>query len=270
MDRAVKRGMNRRSDILPESIGIDEKQVFSRHRYFTIIADLTDGTVIDTIDKRTIKAISPWFEERRDPLKKVKAAAMDMNAGYANVIAKYAPQADICFDHFHVTQIVTKALDTVRKEEQKTLPEELRKNFFHSRYLFLSNQENVPKHRSEHFQKLKAMAVRTSRGWAIKENLRQLWKCKDPEDAQHFFKKWYWWATHSRLEPMRKAAHTLKKHWKGIRNAIVTRISNAAVEGINSKIEKIKRDAFGFRNKRYFRAAILFHCGGMDLYPALS
>lgn len=127
-------------------------------------SDLKAGTVIDTIDKRTIKDISPWFEKRREQLKNVQAAAMDMSAGFANVITKYAPQADICFDPFHVTQIVTKALDTVRKQEQDALPEELRKEFFRSRYLFLTNKENVPEHRSEHFEDLKGLAVRTSRG----------------------------------------------------------------------------------------------------------
>ncbi|MFA4943861.1 MAG: transposase [Lentisphaeria bacterium] len=53
-----------------------------------------------------------------------------------------------------------------------------------------------------------------------------------------FFKKWHWWATHSRLAPMRRAAHTLKNHWRGIANAITAKITN------------------------------LFHCGGLDRYPS--
>ena len=162
-----------------------------------------------------------------------------------------------------------KALDKVRKEEQKSLSDELRPGFFRSRFLFLYNRENVPEYRSGRFEELKTLAVKTARAWAIKENLRELWKCPGPEDSEKFFKKWYWWATHSRIEPIRKAAHTLKNHWKGIKNAIVNKISNAVVEGLNSKIEKVKRDAFGFRSIAKFRTAILFHCGGLDLHPTM-
>ncbi|AKB52525.1 transposase [Methanosarcina barkeri str. Wiesmoor] len=31
-------------------------------------------------------------------------------------------------------------------------------------------------------------------------------------------KKWYFWATHSRLTPITEAANTVKKHWGGILN----------------------------------------------------
>ncbi|OQY11113.1 MAG: hypothetical protein B6I30_07565, partial [Desulfobacteraceae bacterium 4572_187] len=45
------------------------------------------------------------------------------------------------------------------------------------------------------------------------------------------------------------------------------RITNALAEGINTKIEKIKRMACGFRNRSHYRTAIYFHCGGLDLFP---
>ncbi|MCX6089181.1 MAG: transposase, partial [Candidatus Atribacteria bacterium] len=38
-------------------------------------------------------------------------------------------------------------------------------------------------------------------------------------------------------------------------------------EGINSKIQQIKSAARGFRNFQNYRIAILFHCGGLNLYP---
>ncbi|MGZ8385172.1 MAG: transposase [Nitrospira sp.] len=40
----------------------------------------------------------------------------------------------------------------------------------------------------------------------------------------------------------------------------------AMSEGLNSQIQKIKRMACGFRNIEYFKTAIYFHCGGLDLY----
>ena len=86
-------------------------------------------------------------------------------------------------------------------------------------------------------------------------------------DVVAYFKKWFWRATHSRLEPIRKAAKTLKRHWAGILAAIMNGISNSATEGLNSKIEVIKRSACGYRNKDNFRTAILFYCGKLDLMP---
>jgi transposase len=269
MNRAVARGMARRPPDPPEWMGIDEKSVFARHKYFTIITDLKQGRVFDVLDKRTIKDVEPWFFQRGDQLAAVKAVAMDMSAGYANVVTRLAKNAHICFDHFHVTMKVNQAVDEVRKNEQRAMHDsDARTEFFRSRFLFLWNEENVPEHRKEQFQKLKQVAVKTSRAWAIKENFRDLWNCSTLEAAEGFFKKWYWWATHSRLEPMRKAAKTIKNHWQGVLNAIVHKISNACTEGLNSKIERIKRDAYGFRSKQSFRTAILFHCGNLDMYPS--
>ena len=69
------------------------------------------------------------------------------------------------------------------------------------------------------------------------------------------------------VKPVRKAALTLKRHWAGIRTAIMNGITNSAAEGLNSKIEVIKRSACGFRNKNNFKTAILFHCGKLDMMP---
>lgn len=270
MVRAVERGLSRRSPEMPQRLGIDEKAVFKRHRYATVITDLDGGRVIDVVDQRTIEAVKPWFAERTSNLQNVQAVAMDMNAGYAAVVSAMMPRADVCYDHFHVTMAMNKAVDEVRKAEQKQFDDkDERGGFFRSRFLFLFNRENIPPHRVKRFEELRRVAVKTGRAWAIKENLRELWHCDTPEAAEAFFKKWFWWATHSRLEPVRKAAHTIRRHWQGVLNAIVRRITNACTEGLNSKIEKIKRDAFGFRSRKRLRIAILFHCGGLDLQPRM-
>ncbi len=46
------------------------------------------------------------------------------------------------------------------------------------------------------------------------------------------------------------------------------RVTNAVAEGTNGKIQLIKANARGYRNFAHYRIAILFHCGGLDLYPA--
>ncbi len=67
---------------------------------------------------------------------------------------------------------------------------------------------------------------------------------------------------------MRKAAKTVKNHLWGIINAIVLKRNNARCESLNAKIQKLKKWACGYRNPERFKTIIMFHLGGLDLYPA--
>jgi transposase len=78
------------------------------------------------------------------------------------------------------------------------------------------------------------------------------------------------WALRSRLEPVIKAAKTIRRHLYGIINAIVLNANNGIAESINAKIQKVKAMACGFRNRERFRNAIYFHLGGLDLYPKIA
>jgi len=46
-------------------------------------------------------------------------------------------------------------------------------------------------------------------------------------------------------------------HMKGILNYFDYRITNGKMEGINNKIKTLKRQAYGFRDKAYFRLRLL-------------
>ncbi|WP_353740439.1 transposase [Desulfolithobacter dissulfuricans] len=59
----------------------------------------------------------------------------------------------------------------------------------------------------------------------------------------------------------------MKKHLSGIISYFKHRITNATAEGINSRIATLQKTACGFRNKVRLRTAILFHLGGLELYP---
>lgn len=59
----------------------------------------------------------------------------------------------------------------------------------------------------------------------------------------------------------------LKKHLAGLLAYFRHRITNAATEGLNSKIQAIKSAARGFRKFENYRLRILFFCGRLDLRP---
>ena len=73
----------------------------------------------------------------------------------------------------------------------------------------------------------------------------------------------------SRISPIVDLARSLKKHFYGIMNAIMLGVDNGMAESLNSKIQKVKKISCGFRNIKRFQNAIMFHFGGLDLYPAL-
>jgi transposase len=108
--------------------------------------------------------------------------------------------------------------------------------------------------------------LKTGRAWALKEMLMTLWDYRDPGAAERHFPAWYQWVR-SRLEPMKRVARMLKRHWSNIRTFFAQRITNAGAESMNPKIQKLKVLARGFRNRERFRHAIFFHLGGRDLYP---
>ena len=112
------------------------------------------------------------------------------------------------------------------------------------------------------------MNLKTGRAWAIKESLREFWKLPTREEALAHWKHWYRWATHSRLKPVIKTAKNIKQKLHNVLTYFTHRITNAVAEGLNSKIQTIKKAAYGFRSFENFKTAIFFHCGGLQLYPA--
>ena len=112
------------------------------------------------------------------------------------------------------------------------------------------------------------MDLKTARAWGLKENLRRLWEHLTLRGARQHWKRWFAWAIRSKLAPVIEVARMIERRLEGvITNFYEHPITNAVSEGLNSKIQKFKQVACGFRNFEHFRTAIFFHCGGLQLYP---
>ena len=270
LERAVSRGRLRKVHRIPARIGVDEKSIAKGHRYESLVYDLDGGTVEYVCDDRGQGSLESYYRQfSKEELAGVEAVAMDMWDPYIAATKAYVPEAEkkIVFDRFHVMRQVLEAVDKVRKQENKELLEHGEQVLKGTKYLWLWSEENIPEWRREEFDSIRAKDLRICRAWAIKENLRHLWDYHYEASMQNYFKRWYFWATHSRLTPVKKAAKTLKVHLDNIVTYAKHRITNALGEGINAKIEKVKRLACGFRNRSHYRTAIYFHCGGLDLFP---
>jgi transposase len=101
-------------------------------------------------------------------------------------------------------------------------------------------------------------------GDVIKLGLRDFWNFTDPVSAQSYLKKWYFWATHSKLNPVIDKAKTFKNHWNGIMNYVDTRIDNGVLEGINSLIQAAKNSSRGFRTTKNFIITIYLRLGKLQ------
>ncbi len=159
------------------------------------------------------------------------------------------PEAEITFDKFHVIKLLNDGVDNVRREEVKE--NEILKN---TRYIWLKNSSNLTKKQGATFDSLSQLNLKTLRVYHLKTNFQAFYSLPDREAGEAYLNKWYYWATHSRLEPMIKVAKTIKRHWDGILSWFDSHLTNALLEGLNSLVQAAKSRARGYRGNRNFIA----------------
>jgi len=270
MERAVARGQAVKELAAPALVGVDEKAAGRGHDYIMVVSDLARGTVEYLADERRESSLDSYFEQfSTEQLAGIEAVGMDMWEPYANSVRSHLDDADnkIVFDRYHIMKDVVIAVDTVRKQENRALVASGHRSLTGSKYLWLYSAENLPERHQSRFDELRSGDLKTGRAWAIKENLRFFWEYRRRGWAEKHWKSWYFWATHSRLDPIIDVARTLKRHLPDLLAFFDHRITSAGAEGLNSRIQAIRVSARGYRNRDNFKTAIYFHCGGLDLYP---
>jgi transposase len=272
-ERAVRRGLLRREAQPIHSIGVDETSFQRRHEYVTVVNDVRGGRVLYVGDGRGHKTLATFYRGLTpEQLESIEAIAMDMWRPYVRATREHVTgwESKVCFDRFHVAKYLGNAVNDVRKAEHKELLRKGDDRLKRTRFLWLMGPDRLKKvneERRAQFDELRASTLKVARAWAIKETARGLWGYVRRGWALKAWNRWLAWAFRSRLEPVRKAARVIKKNLWGILNAVVKNVTNATSESLNAKIQWVKKNACGFRNRERFKTAILFHCGGLDLYP---
>ena len=237
MERAVERGQKAKKRCVVPYLGVDEKAVAWRHQYVTMVCDLKRGTVEYLAENRDKTSLDAYYASlSAEQLAGIQAVAMDMWEPYIASTVARVPQgrSKIVFDRFHIMKHMNEAVDAVRKDENRLLLEQDIDVLKGTKFLWLFAGENVPEKMAERFAFLRAAKLKTGRAWAIKESLRELWH------------RWYFWATHSRLPPVQKVARMIHNHLENVLTYFDHRITNAVSEGLNSKIQTIKKTPTGF------------------------
>lgn len=159
------------------------------------------------------------------------------------------------------------AVDTVRRSEHRELRAEDDHRLSKTKYLWLTRPERLDAEARARIERLRRGSLLTARAYRYKEHASQLWGYVRRGMAERLWRQWLHGALRCALEPIRIVARMIRNHWAGVINAATSDITNAMSESVNSHIQRIKKRACGFRSRTRFREAILFHLGGLDLYP---
>ena len=272
MSRAVRRGLDRRQPGPIEDLGVDETSFQKRHEYVTVLVDRSDGTVLDILDDRKKATLKGWLKDNHRRLQQLRSVSMDMWQAYINAVTEVVEGAErlICFDRFHVAAHFGKALDKVRSAEHRVLRRAGSSPLTRTKHDWLRRKANGGYRDKRAFLRLTRLNLKTARAWRIKEAAGMLWSYRYRGVAERNWKRLLAWISRCRLQPMVKVGRMVRRYLWGIINAIILRATNAGAESINAKIQKIKAMACGFRNRARFRAAILFHTGGLSLLPTIG
>ncbi len=246
------------------AVGMDETSQRKGHDYITLFVDMLQKRTIfitEGKDHETVKAFVSDLKAHNGKPENIKDVSCDMSPAFIRGVSKYLPDAKITFDRFHIMKILNKAVDEVRKQEVRS--QAILKGH---KYIFLKNASSLSKRQSQIREELSMskLNLKSIKALHIRENFQEVYKAKSFEEFESLLKKWYFWATHSRLEAIKQAAYSIKSHWEGVLQWKKSQINNGLLEGLNSLIQAAKAKARGFRSTRYFKIIAFLVTGKLN------
>ena len=237
-----------------ENIGIDEFAVKKGHVYKTIVVDLDSGRIIYVGDGKGSEALKKFWRKVKRKNIKIKHVATDLSAAFIASVMENCPNAVHVFDHFHVVKLMNEKLDDIRRKVYSMEKDiNKRKVLKGTRYLLLGNGADIfDKQHKTRLENALAMNEPLSKAYYLKEQLHQIWSQPMKAMAEKVLDDWIRQAEQSKITQLQKMAVTVKTYKKGILAWYDCHLSTGKVEGINNKIKVMKRNAYGFRDEKYF------------------
>ena len=237
-----------------ENIGIDEFAVRKGHVYKTIVVDLDSGRVLYVGDGKGADALTKFWRKVKRKDIKIKHVATDLSAAFIASVMENCPEAVHVFDHFHVVKLMNEKLDDIRRKVYSMEKDvNKRKVLKGTRYLLLGNGADIfAKQHKTRLDNALAMNEPLSKAYYLKEQLRQIWMQPVKSMGEDVFDDWVRQAEQSKIPQLQKMAVTMRAYKTGILAWYDCHLSTGKVEGINNKIKVMKRNAYGFRDDKYF------------------
>lgn len=243
-------------------IGIDEVSYRRGHRYLVVIIDHERRRLVWAREGRSTRTVMGFFNDlgprRTDALTHITA---DGARWISDAVDDRAGHVVQCADPFHVVQWATEALEQVRREVWHQLRREdaatgRRRGMRASpRVAALNNTRwamriNPARHNERHRSQLAWIAAthpRLHRAWQLKEALRAVFAL-DGEVAMHALDRWISWARRCRIPAFVELARRVERHYQPIAATLNCGLTNALIEGMNTRIRLITRRAYGFHS----------------------
>jgi len=246
------------------AVGMDETKRTKGHNYVSLFVDMLERRTVHVAEGKDHKTVEDFvfsLEARNGDRNQVEQVSCDMSRAYIKGVELYLPNAEITFDKFHILKLINKAVDEVRRKEVSTRP-----ILVNSRYALLKNEENLTAKQREKLDELKMPKwnLKSIRALHIRENFQAIYDAKTEDEFEILLKKWYFWATHSRLQPIIDVAKTIKNHWEGVLEWKKSQINNGILEGLNSIVQAAKAKARGFKTFKNFKIIIFLLTGKLD------
>jgi len=247
-----------------DSIGMDETSRAKGHEYITLFVDLKQRRTIfitEGKDNTTVQRFADDFEAHKGQINNIKQVSCDMSPAFIKGVNEYLPNAQITFDKFHILKIINEAVNSVRKQEVSS-----NKLLKGTKYIWLKNYDNLTAKQKVKLEELNIsnMNSKTMRAYNIRQSFQEIYQASTKEEFITYLKKWYYWATHSRLNPIIKAAKTIKRHWDGVLQWYESKINNGILEGLNSVIQATKAKARGYRTFKNYKIIVYLLTGKLD------
>jgi transposase len=241
-------------------LAIDEIAIGKGHRYLTVVLNLVSGAVVFVGDGKGVDALKPFWPRLRRARAKVRAVATDMSKAYIRAVRDNLKGVVHVFDHFHVIKLFNEKLSAFRRtlyHELSTASE--RKILKGTRWLLLKNPENLDPERDEQERLEEALRLNAplATAYYLKEDLRQIWTQANKRTARRVLRDWIARARASGIRMLVQFAATLQEYQEGILAYYDYPISTGPLEGTNTKIQAMKRQAYGFRDHEFYKLKIL-------------
>ena len=239
-------------------LAIDEISIGKGHQYLTVVLDLDSGCVVFVGDGKGGEALQAFWKRLRSSGAQIEAVATDMSPAYIAAVQTNLPHATLVFDRFHVIKLFNDKLSNLRRDQYHASTEAHRKILKGSRWLLLKRPENLDDTQNESQRLQEALAINQPLAIAyyLKELLNEVWEQEDADEARLLLLDWIALAEASGVKMLIQFARTLRDHAWGILAYYDFPISTSPLEGTNHKIKTMKRQAYGFRDKTFFKLKI--------------
>lgn len=244
-------------------IGVDEIAFKKRHKYFTIVYDITEGNgVLFATEDRKANSLEAYYSTLTLKEKEcIKVVCMDMWDPFIKATKSHLPHADIVFDRFHIKKHVNECIDKLRRRLVREADKDTKKVIKNKKWVLLKNPQNFKDNDYEALEELKKLNTPLYEAYLLKEEFDQFFACANELEGRAFLTTWAAKMSGQLKEAFDRFISMLSGYMYGVLTFFEHRFTNAVAEGLNNKIKVLKRMAYGYRDKEYFKLKIYRRCG---------